>query len=81
LVEQLISNQPVELSSNILMSAPGQSRQNPPPTIMSAINKSRHQPHPVSFIGNPTLPLLYTQLHYNQRNSMVYMELVGVIVN
>jgi hypothetical protein len=48
---------------------------------MSAIDKSKHQPHPVSFISNPLLPLLYTQLHYNQRNFMVYMTLVGVVVN
>jgi hypothetical protein len=48
---------------------------------MSAINKSRHQSQPVSFIGNPTLPLLYAQLHYNQRNSMVYMTLAGLIAN
>jgi hypothetical protein len=49
--------------------------------LRSAINKSRHQPHPVSFIGNPLLPLLYTQLHCIQRNSMVYMELAGLIAN
>jgi hypothetical protein len=59
----------------------GQSCQNPPPTIMSAINKSRQQPQPVSFIGNPLLPLLYAQRHYSQRNTMAYMELVGLIAN
>jgi hypothetical protein len=47
---------------------------------MSAINKSRHQPLPVSFIGNPLLPLLYAQQRYNLRNSMVYMAVVGVMV-
>jgi hypothetical protein len=59
----------------------GQTSQNPPPTIMSAINKSRHQPQPVSFMCNLFVPLLYTQQHYNQRNSMVYMTLVGLIAN
>jgi hypothetical protein len=48
---------------------------------MSAINKSRHQPHPVSFICNLFIPHLYTQLHYNQRNSMAYMTLAGLIAN
>jgi hypothetical protein len=43
---------------------------------MSAINKSRHQPLPVSFIGSPILPPDYEQLEDNLRNSMVYMTLV-----
>jgi hypothetical protein len=47
---------------------------------MSAINKSRHQPLPVSFIGNPILPPDYAQLEDNLRNSMVYMILVEMRV-
>jgi hypothetical protein len=48
---------------------------------MSAINKSRHQPQPVSFVCNQLVPLLYAQLEDKQRNTMVYMALVGVMVN
>jgi hypothetical protein len=59
----------------------GQSRQKPPPTVMSAINKSRHQPQPVSYMCNLFMPLLYTQLEDSQRNTIVYMGLVRVIVN
>jgi hypothetical protein len=47
---------------------------------MSAINKSRHPPLPVSFIGNPILQPDYAQVEDNLRNSMVYMILVEVIV-
>jgi hypothetical protein len=48
---------------------------------MSAIDKSRQQPQPVSFIGNPLLPLLYAQLEDTQRNTMAYMTLAGLIAN
>jgi hypothetical protein len=48
---------------------------------MSAINESRHQPQPVSFMGNLFVLPVYTHLHYNKRNTMVYMALVGVVVN
>jgi hypothetical protein len=46
---------------------------------MSAINKSRHQPHPVSFMGNLFVPLLYAQQRYNSRNTIVYIALERII--
>jgi hypothetical protein len=48
--------------------------------VMSGINKSRHQPLPVSFIGNSLLPPDYAQLEDNLRKSMIYMILVEVRV-